>query len=198
MRARAVYHCAAANSDGAAVSDQFEGLDRLMAGDKAAWDRFVARFAPVIFAAARRKLVPAGRAEDAEDVAQDVFIRLCAGDFRLVKRYDARRAKLSTWLTVIAHSVAIDHLRRQKAPAQTLDTVPEALLAVDPPKDPVKIHIPPDLLSPRQALVIEMLYQRDMEVAEAAEIMGVESQTVRSTHHKALTKLRAHFRKEDF
>ncbi len=186
-----------ATTGGAGMSERFDGLDRLVAGEKAAWDRFVARFAPVIFAAVRRKLGPAGRGEDAEDVAQDVFIRLCARDFRLIRNYDAGRAKLSTWLTVIAHSAAIDHLRRQKAPAQTLDSVPEALLAVDPPKDPVKIDIPPDLLSPRQALVIEMLYQREMEVAEAAEIMGVEPQTVRSTHHKALTKLRAHFREGD-
>lgn len=179
------------------MSDQFDGLDRLIAGDKAAWDRFVARFAPVIFAAVRRKLAPAGRGEDAEDVAQDVFIRLCARDFHLIRRYDAGRAKLSTWLTVIAHSAAIDHLRRQKAPAQPLESVPEGHLAVDPPKDPVTVEIPPDLLSPRQALVLEMLYQREMEVAEAAEVLGVEPQTVRSTHHKALVKLRAHFREPE-
>jgi RNA polymerase sigma-70 factor (ECF subfamily) len=182
---------------GAAVSEQFDGLDRLIVGDKAAWDRFVARFAPVIFAAVRRKLVPAGRVEDAEDVAQDVFIRLCARDFRLVRNYDAGRAKLTTWLTVIAHSVAIDHLRRQKARAQPIETVPERYLAVDPPKDPVKVDIPPGLLSPRQALVLEMLYQREMEVTEAAQVLGVEPQTVRSTHHKALVKLRAHFREPE-
>jgi RNA polymerase sigma-70 factor (ECF subfamily) len=95
---------------------------------------------------------------------------------------------------VIAHSASIDHLRRQKGVNQPIETVPEALLAVDPPKDPVQINIPPDLLSPRQALVVEMLYQREMEVAEAAETLGVDPQTVRSTHHKALVKLRAHFR----
>ncbi len=179
------------------MSEQFDGLDRLVAGEKAAWNRFVARFAPVIFAAVRRKLVPAGRSEDAEDVAQDVFVRLCARDFRLVRNYDASRAKLSTWLTVIAHSAAIDHLRRQKARSQPLESVPERLLAVDPPKDPVKVNIPPGLLSPRQALVLEMLYQRDMDVAEAAEVLGVEAQTVRSTHHKALIKLRAHFKEPE-
>ena len=177
---------------------EFDDLERLVAGEKAAWDRFVARYAPVIFAAVRRKLAPAGRNDDAEDVAQDVFIRLCARDFRLIRNYDASRAKLSTWLTVIAHSTAIDHLRRQKGATQPLDTVPEALLAVDPPKDPIKIDIPPGLLSPRQALVLEMLYQREMEVAEVAEILGIDPQTVRSTHHKALVKLRAHFREEDF
>ncbi len=182
---------------GAAVSEQFDGLDRLIVGDKAAWDRFVARFAPVIFAAVRRKLVPAGRGEDAEDVAQDVFIRLCARDFRLVRNYDAGRAKLSTWLTVIAHSAAIDHLRRQKARAQPIESVPERFLAVDPPKDPVKVDIPPGLLSPRQALVLELLYPREMEVAEAAQVLGIEAQTVRSTHHKALVKLRAHFREPE-
>jgi RNA polymerase sigma-70 factor (ECF subfamily) len=182
---------------GAAASEQFDGLDRLIVGDKAAWDRFVTRFAPVIFAAIRRKLVPAGRGEDAEDVAQDVFIRLCARDFHVIRRYDASRAKLSTWLTVIAHSAAIDHLRRQKARAQPIETVPERYLAVDPPKEPITIDIPPDLLSPRQALVLEMLYRREMEVAEAAQVLGVNPQTVRSTHHKALIKLRAHFREPE-
>ena len=182
---------------GAAASEQFDGLDRLIVGDKAAWDRFVIRFAPVIFAAVRRKLVPAGRGEDAEDVAQDVFIRLCARDFHVIRRYDASRAKLSTWLTVIAHSAAIDHLRRQKARAQPIETVPERYLAVDPPKEPITIDIPPDLLSPRQALVLEMLYRREMEVAEAAQVLGVNPQTVRSTHHKALIKLRAHFREPE-
>ena len=33
-----------------------------------------------------------------------------------------------------------------------------------------------------------------MEVSDAAGIMQIDPQTVRSTHHKALTKLRAHFR----
>jgi len=176
------------------LSDDFDdNLGPLLAGSKAAWNRFVARYAPVIYAGVRRKLVPAGRAEDAEDVAQDVFLRLCRRDFHLLRSYDPARARLTTWLTIIATSAAIDHLRRQKAASQPLDTVPETHLAVDPPKEPVKVPIPPDLLSPRQALVVELLYQREMEVAEAAAFLGVEAQTVRSMHHKALTRLRAHF-----
>jgi RNA polymerase sigma-70 factor (ECF subfamily) len=177
------------------VSPEFEDFDRLLDGDKAAWNRFVARFARVIYAAIHRRLGPAGRTGDAEDVAQDVFLRLCARDFRLLKTYDAERARLTTWLTVIASSTAIDHLRRQR-PARPLDSVPESHSAVDP-VEPSWLKIPPDLLSPRQALVLEMLYQREMEVAEAAKTLGVDPQTVRSTHHKALTKLRAHFKDEE-
>ncbi len=178
------------------VSADFDGLDRLVAGEKAVWDRFVARFAPVIYAAVHRRLGPAGRTQDADDVAQDVFVRLCSRDFRLLRNYDAARARLSTWLTVIATSTAIDHLRRQKGHTRDLDSVPEEVLAVEP-KEPTRLVIPPDLLSPRQAVVLEMLYQRDMDVAEVADVLAVEPQTVRSTHHKALVRLRAHFREEE-
>ncbi|MFQ6017332.1 MAG: RNA polymerase sigma factor [Kiloniellaceae bacterium] len=178
------------------ASAPFEDLHRLVKGEKAAWDRFVAGFAPVIYAAVQRRLVPAGRGDDAEDVAQDVFLRLCANDFRLLKSYDAKRARLTTWLTVIATSAAIDHLRRLRRPTQPLEAVPESRLAVEP-RNPERVKIPPDLLSPRQALVLELLHRREMDVAEAAAFLGVAPQTVRSTHHKALVKLRAHFREPE-
>ncbi len=172
-----------------------DDLSRLVAGDKAAWDGFVQRYARVIYAAVQRRLVPAGRTQEADDVAQDVFVKLCSRDFKLLRNYDPARAKLTTWLTVIANSSTIDHLRRQSAPTTDLDSAPQAALAVEP-KLPVRIKIPPALLSPRQALVIELLYQQEFDVAEAAETMGVNPQTVRSMHHKALIKLRAHFQED--
>ena len=178
------------------MTDEDLDLESLLAGDKVAWDRFVGRFARVIYAAAQRRLVPAGRAGDVEDVAQDVFVRLCNRDFHLLRRYDPRRARLSTWLTVITSSAAIDHLRRHAKPSTPLDEVPESALSVEP-RLPAAVKIPPDLLSPRQALILEMLYQRDMDVAEVAGFLGIDRQTVRSTHHKALTKLRAHFKDEE-
>jgi RNA polymerase sigma-70 factor (ECF subfamily) len=177
------------------VTDQAQELQRLATGDKAAWDRFVQRHARVIYGAVQKRLVPAGRADEADDVAQDVFVRLCKNDFKLLRNYDSARAKLTTWLTVIAISAAIDHLRRRVMPTVDLDQMPEHLLAVQP-RMPERIKIPRKLLSPRQALVLELLYRKDLEVADAAEIMGVNPQTVRSMHHKALTKLREHFREE--
>jgi RNA polymerase sigma-70 factor (ECF subfamily) len=41
--------------------------------------------------------------------------------------------------------------------------------------------------------VLTLLYDREMEVAEAAALLGVDAQTIRSTHHKAMLRLRAHF-----
>ena len=172
-------------------------LAALLDGNKAAWDRFVARHAAVIFAAVRRRLVPAGRSADAEDVVQDVFVKLCQKDFRLLRSYDASRAKVTTWLTVIAHSAAIDHLRRLRRRTEDIEAQPEAVLAVDPVEPTEEVKIPEGLLSPRQALVVELLYKREMTPGEAAEVLGVDPQTVRSLHHKALVKLRAHFQAAD-
>lgn len=171
-------------------------LGALSRGDKQAWDRFVGRYARVVFAAVQHRLGRSAPPHEVDDVAQDVFLRLCKSDYRLLRTYDPARAALSTWLTVIASSAAIDHLRRRKPPELAIDAVPEDSLAVEP-RLPVAVRIPPGLLSPRQALVLELLYRRDLEVADAAEIMGVDRQTVRSTHHKALVKLRAHFRADD-
>jgi DNA-directed RNA polymerase specialized sigma24 family protein len=41
-----------------------------------------------------------------------------------------------------------------------------------------------------------MLYDREMEVSEIAAALGIDRQTVRSAHHKAMVKLRAHFKAE--
>ena len=176
-------------------AEELEAIGALIAGDRGAWDRFVRSHARVIYAAVQRRLLPAGRGDEVEDVAQDVFLRLCKSDFKLLRDYDPARAKLTTWLTVIATSASIDHLRRRRAATLGLDEVPEASLATE---DPVfeRIQVPPGLLSARQALVLELLYKKDLDVAGAARIMNVDPQTVRSTHHKALTKLRKHFQDE--
>src|SRR3546814_21053966 len=54
------------------VSEGDTDLDALLAGDKAAWDRFVARHAGVIFAAVRRLQI--GRASGGERECQVVVI----------------------------------------------------------------------------------------------------------------------------
>ena len=151
--------------------------------------RFVRRYAGLVLAGVR---AVAREGSDAEDLMQEVFVRLCKDDYRLLKTYDATRAGLTTWLTIVARSTARDVLRRRHPATTPIDVVPEALLAVeDRHVEPLKL--PEELLSPRQKLVLTMLYDRDMEVAEIASALGIDPQTVRSTHHKAMLKLRSHF-----
>jgi len=168
-------------------------LQALSRGDKSAWDAFVRRYAGLIVAAVRGV---AHSGSDVEDLVQEVFVRLCKDGFRLVKTYDPSRAGLSTWLTIVARSTARDALRRRQLALTPIEAVPEGLLATEP-VSAEKLKLPDGLLSPRQKLVLSMLYDQDMEVAEIAAALGVDPQTVRSTHHKAMLKLRSHFSVED-
>jgi RNA polymerase sigma-70 factor (ECF subfamily) len=72
--------------------------------------------------------------------------------------------------------------------------VPQGPLAVDTVEPAIKLKHPQALLSPRQRQILAMLYDREMDVAEIARALGIDAQTVRSTHHKAMIKLRAYFK----
>lgn len=167
-------------------------LKALVAGDKRNWDAFCARYAPTINAAVRRAF-GTGRPspDDLLDAGQEVFLKLCREDYKLLREFDPKRAKLATWIGIIAYSTAVDWLRR-KRPTANIDDVPEAALAVQP-VEREQLQVPDGLLSERQALVLKLIYEREMDVPEIAQLLNIEAQTVRSTHHKALIRLREHF-----
>jgi len=158
-------------------------------GDKAAWDAFVDRCTGVIHAAVRRTQGTGG--PSVEDAIQEVFVRLVKDDYRLLRSFDPGKASLTTWLTIIARSTTIDGLRRRR-----LETVgmPTSDIAQPEPTRPVGIDPPPlHLLTDRQQLVLTMLFDQEMAVTQVAAVLQVDEQTIRSTKHKALSRLRDHF-----
>jgi RNA polymerase sigma factor (sigma-70 family) len=168
-------------------------LQSLIGGETGAWEAFVRRYAGLIVAAVRGI---ARESSEVEDLTQEVFFRLCRNDFRLLRSYDPARAGLSTWITIVARSTARDALRRYRPAVVPIDAVPEGQLAVEPVEPLRKLKLPEALLSPRQREIMTMLYDRDMDVAEIAAQLGIDPQTVRSAHHKAMIKLRAYFKAE--
>ena len=168
-------------------------LQSLLAGEKGAWEAFVRRYAGLIVAAVRGVAREPG---EVEDLTQEVFLRLCRNDLRLLRSYDPARAGLSTWITIVARSTARDAMRRHRPVAVPIEAVPEGQLSVDPVEPIQKLKLPEALLSPRQREILTMLYDRDMDVAEIAALLGIDPQTVRSAHHKAMIKLRAYFKAE--
>jgi RNA polymerase sigma factor (sigma-70 family) len=165
-------------------------LAALTGGDKSAWDDFVRRYAGLIIAAVRGVAQDGG---DIEDLVQEVFVRLCKDGYRLLKTYDPARAGLTTWLTIVARSTARDAQRRRRIQGVAMEDVSEAAFAVAAVEPAERLKFPPDLLSPRQREILTMLYDQEMEVAEIAAALNIDAQTVRSMHHKALQRLRAHF-----
>ena len=174
-------------------------LEACIRGDKRAWDAFVDRWAGIIHAAVQRAFQggrgAAARAE-VEDTVQDVFLRLIKDDCRLLRSYDANRASLSTWLTLVARSTAIDRLRRKRPPPTVPLEPGDTTRASTETRSAGGPEIPLHVLTARQRLVMTLLFDEQLSVAEAARFIGVDEQTIRSTKHKALTRLREHLRSE--
>lgn len=165
-------------------------ISALIDGDARAWDRFVRSAGPIMKGVIYRLLSKSGREHESEDVLQAAFLKLVRGDYRLLRRFDPRRASLSTYLGVIATSVAVDHLRRA-APVQPSSAELDGVTAATPFIEPVEgLSFPEGLLTARQELILRMLYEDDLSVPEIAVLLQIEAQTVRSLRHKAAVRLR--------
>ncbi len=81
-------------------------IDRARGGDKAAFERLVAKDLPKLRRITRRMI---GHPEDAEDVLQEALVKSWKG----IGTFDGRAA-FSTWLTAIVANAATDHLRARK------------------------------------------------------------------------------------
>jgi RNA polymerase sigma-70 factor (ECF subfamily) len=88
-------------------------LNRVKAGDPAAWDRLVSLYYPLVYGWCRQGV---RQAEDAQDVAQEVFQTLVTGlwNFRLRHPGDTFRG----WLRGVVRHKLQDYWRRQQAGEQ--------------------------------------------------------------------------------
>jgi len=87
-------------------------VQRLVAGDAQAWREFVLRFQRLLFSrviCAAREIGQALSQPDAEDLCAEVFSRLVAGDFAVLRRFEGR-STLSTWLCVVTRRIVIRRL----------------------------------------------------------------------------------------
>src|SRR5436190_11900562 len=81
-------------------------IERCLKGDQSAWDTIVHLYWRKVFNIAYKFV---GRHDEAEDLAQDVFLKL----FKSLKTFD-RRANFSTWLISISRNLCIDHYRSMR------------------------------------------------------------------------------------
>lgn len=85
----------------------FELVRRCRSGDGAAWEEIVQLFSRRIFNLAYRFT---SSAEAAEDLTQDVFIRI----YRTLDQYDPQHGDLPNWLMRLARNLIIDDYRRRQ------------------------------------------------------------------------------------
>lgn len=90
----------------------------LAAGSSENWAEFVRRFQPQIALAVLRAAREWGVTSPAriEDFVQDVFVKLCADDYRLLHRFVPREPEsIIGYLRLIATNLTRDQLRAEKA-----------------------------------------------------------------------------------
>jgi len=85
-------------------------------GDAALLDSLLQTYYPAIVAYTLARL---GNTHDAEDVAQETFVRA----WRHAHTYDARRGRVATWILTIARNLAIDRVRVKRVEPLDPDVV---------------------------------------------------------------------------
>jgi len=175
---------------------------RCVAGDAVAWEEIVQKYNRRIYNICYRF---AGSADDAQDLTQEVFIKM----YRTLSSYDMERGAFMTWVTTITRNLLVDHFRKSKqdrmtdsldaAPSEHEDAMPLSEQIQDkslPPDARVKsretgetVHNALQKLSPelREAVILRDL--QDMDYREIAAVLRVPEGTVKSRINRGRAEL---------
>jgi RNA polymerase sigma-70 factor, ECF subfamily len=96
-------------------------IAKIAAGDQQALGWLYDRYARSLYSLAYKSL---GSVEECEELVVDVFAQV----WRIADRYDVSRARVDTWLFMMARSRILDRLRRKQRQAKVTDAI-----ALDPP-----------------------------------------------------------------
>jgi RNA polymerase sigma-70 factor (ECF subfamily) len=175
---------------------------RCVAGDAVAWEEIVQRYNRRIYNICYRF---AGSADDAQDLTQEVFIKM----YRTLNSYDMERGAFMTWVTTITRNLLVDHFRKSKQDRVTdsIDAAPSEHEDATPLSDKIQDRTPtPDAsaqsretretvhralqkLSPdvREAVILRDL--QDMDYREIATVLRVPEGTVKSRINRGRAEL---------
>jgi RNA polymerase sigma factor (sigma-70 family) len=170
-----------------------EIIDRVLSGDQQAFAGLVAQYQNYVFTLVLRMIKSR---EDAEEVAQDVFIKA----YRSLKDFRGD-SKFSTWLYTIANTTSITFLRKKKLDIQSLDNEQVFEVAdsvdsgfrtnlVEQKSKKEMVHHAVSMLSSEDAEVITLFYQHEQNLQEIGKILGQEPNTVKVRLHRARTRLK--------
>ncbi|MGH9602089.1 MAG: RNA polymerase sigma factor [Terriglobales bacterium] len=175
---------------------------RCVAGDAEAWESFVRQYQRRVYNLCYRFC---GSASDAEDLTQDVFIKM----YRSLQAYDVERGSLITWMTTLTRNMLVDHFRRTRQDRIT-DSLDASQSAEEegptladrledqrrPPDQGVEaretreqVHQALQKLSPdlREAVILRDI--QDMDYREIAQTLRVPEGTVKSRINRGRTEL---------
>jgi RNA polymerase sigma-70 factor (ECF subfamily) len=174
-------------------------VSRAAGGDSTAFQALVERHRSMVYRVAYQF---AGNHHDAEDIAQEVFIKV----YRSLDRF-RQDAQLTSWLYRIVMNACIDHRRRQH-PSSSAPFGEEAEQrlrnAAEETPGPEDCAYAGELgqvleseiarLPHGQRIVFVMRHHQGLKLAEIAESLGLAEGTVKRQLHAAIHRLRGRLR----
>jgi RNA polymerase sigma-70 factor (ECF subfamily) len=170
-----------------------ELVDRVRGGETRLFGELVRRYQDPVYAMALRFV---GGAANAEDVAQEVFLRV----HRSLEGFKGQ-AKLSTWLYRITYNLCADWLRKNRKPDRGAAAIDEAGEIADgrvdlegglmdaEERDRVRRAL--EGLDERYRGVLVLLYYQKMSYDQIAAVLDVPVKTVETRLYRARKMLRA-------
>jgi RNA polymerase sigma-70 factor (ECF subfamily) len=131
-----------------------------------------------------------GNRDDAEDIAQEAFVRA----YVQLERFDPKRARFSTWLYKIATNLAIDYLRKhtRQVIVEDIETIAGATMPVhleEEERREIRAAVA-KLMPPEYCQVIEAYYWEGKSYQQIADEKQVPVNTVRTWIRRAKLQLR--------
>ena len=174
-------------------------IERCLAGDQAAWDQIVRTHWRKVFNLAYKFV---GRHDEAEDLAQDIFLKI----FKALHTFD-RRANFQTWIISISRNFCIDHYRSVRKERETMarDVDPSTLMPVSRERGPLSQLEQQDLkhlirvaLAELPVALREAVVMRDLKeysYQEIATTLGLPEGTVKSRINRGRLELARQLRR---
>ena len=170
-----------------------EIISQVLGGDTQAYAVLVNRYQNYVFTLALRFTK---NREDAEEVAQDIFIKA----YRALKDFKGN-SKFSTWLYTIVNNTCITFLRKKKLETYSLDK--EGVFEVADSQDSglranlveqksrtAMVTNAIDMLNPDDAEIITLFYKSEQSLEEISQILGIETNAAKVRLHRARTRLK--------
>jgi RNA polymerase sigma-70 factor, ECF subfamily len=166
-------------------------LARLAQDEPQAARELVARKLPRLLALAQRML---GQRAEAEDVAQEAFLRV----WKQAPRWRRGEARFDTWLHRVVLNLCYDRLRSPRSGhEQAVDELPEVPDAAPTPEQRLgstqrsdRVDAALARLPARQREALVLQYYQELPQADAAELMGISVDALESLLRRARSSLR--------
>ena len=164
-------------------------------GDGPSWEELVRRHTRRVYNLCYRFT---GNAASAEDLSQEVFLRI----FRTLGSYQSAQGAFPTWLTSVTRNLLVDHYRRTRRDRVT-DSIEDAMPQLEekrsPMREPDKLALAAELsaqlqqglsrLSPelREAVILRDL--QGLDYGEIRSVLQVPEGTVKSRINRGRIEL---------